>query len=243
EGEVILPKNKFDIDKVASFKYNTFTIIKDGIVNVQKLPVSYSSELYNIIMTKGLNADIQKDVIIIDLNSLLVINRGMVKAVSANALAKQEWELIKLQGQKKVFDYYRKSLFPKESKSFVEMLGQEAADWLKEIGVTDYNGFAPKVVEEESTDFYLSVNLATKIKGLSSLPKVEDVLAKIKSGASLKISEWVMADTIKKYIAQTESDLYKSLSEEQQKGVLKTRSEEHTSELQSRENLVCRLLL
>ena len=31
-----------------------------------------------------------------------------------------------------------------------------------------------------------------------------------------------MADTIKKYIAQTESDLYKSLSEEQQKGVLKT---------------------
>ncbi len=222
EGEVILPKNKFDIDKVASFKYNTFTIIKDGIVNVQKLPVSYSSELYNIIMTKGLNADIQKDVIILDLNSLPVINRGMVKAVSANALAKQEWELIKLQGQKKVFDYYRKSLFPKESKSFVEMLGQEAADWLKEIGVTDYNGFAPKVVEEESTDFYLSVNLATKIKGLSSLPKVEDVLAKIKSGASLKISEWVMADTIKKYIAQTESDLYKSLSEEQQKGVLKT---------------------
>ena len=31
-----------------------------------------------------------------------------------------------------------------------------------------------------------------------------------------------MVDTIKKYIAQTESDLYKSLSDEQQKGVLKT---------------------
>ena len=38
----------------------------------------------------------------------------------------------------------------------------------------------------------------------------------------MKISEWVMVDTIKKYIAQTESDLYKSLSDEQQKGVLKT---------------------
>lgn len=129
---------------------------------------------------------------------------------------------MKLQGQKKVFDYYRKSLFPKESKSFVEMLGQEAADWLKEIGVTDFNGFAPKVVEEESTDFYLSVNLATKIKGLSSLPKVEDVLAKINDNKPLKLNEWVMADTIKKYVAQTESDLYKSLSEEQKKGVLKT---------------------
>ncbi len=229
EGEVVLPKNKFNIDKVASFKYNTFTIIKDGIVNVEKLPVTWSQELADHLTSKGVKfsenfngESYLPTILTIDLNSIPVINRGMVKAVSANALAKQEWELVKLQGQKKVFDYYRKSLFPKESKSFVEMLGQEAADWLKEIGVTDYNGFAPKVVEEESTDFYLSVNLATKIKGLSSLPKVEDVLAKIKSGASLKISEWVMADTIKKYIAQTESDLYKSLSEEQQKGVLKT---------------------
>jgi hypothetical protein len=222
EGEVILPKNKFNIDKVASFKYNTFTLVKDGIVNVSKLPVSYSNELYNIVMTKGLNANIEKDIIVLDLNCLPIVNRSMIKSISAMGLAHQEWELVKLQGQKKVFDYYRKSLFPKESKSFVEMLGQEAADWLKEIGVTDFNGFAPKVVEEESTDFYLSVNLATKIKGLSSLPKVEDVLAKIKENKPLKLNEWVMADTIKKYVAQTESDLYKSLSEEQKKGVLKT---------------------
>jgi hypothetical protein len=43
----------------------------------------------------------------------------MVKAVSATSLAKQEWELVKLQGDKKVYDYYRKALFPKTSKSFV----------------------------------------------------------------------------------------------------------------------------
>ncbi len=232
KGEVILPKHKFNIDKVASFRYNTFTIIRDGIVNVEKLPVHYSDELLALLTKNGVGYELWRSPvpvepdndtrIIIDLTSLPVINRGMVKSISANALAKQEWELVKLQGQKKVFDYYRKSLFPKESKSFVEMLGQEAADWLKEIGITDYNGYSPKVVEEESTDFYLSVNLATKIKGLSSLPKVEDVVTKINSGASLKISEWVMADTIKKYFAQTESDLYKSLSPEQQKGVLKT---------------------
>lgn len=235
-GEVVLPKNKFGIDKVASFKYKTFTIIKDGLVNVEKLPVSYSEELEDLLKKNGVgygissfksaidadNAALNSKYIVIDLNSIPVINRGMVKSISANALAKQEWELVKIQGKKKVFDYFRKSLFPKESKSFIDMLGQEAADWLKEIGITDYNGFAPKVVEEESTDFYLSVNLETKIKGLSSLPKVEDVLTKIKDNKPLKISEWVMVDTIKKYIAQTESDLYKSLSDEQQKGVLKT---------------------
>lgn len=222
EGEAVLPKNKFDIEKVASFKYNTFTLIKDGIVNVEKLPVSYSEELYNLVMSRGLNAAIDNDFIVLDLTKLPIVNRGMVRTVSANELAKKEWELIKLQGDKKVYDYYKKSLFPKTSKSFVELLGQECADWLKEIGITDFNGFAPKVTNAESTDFYMSVNLDTKIKGLSALPKVEDVVAKIKAGTVLKLNEWVMADAIKKYIAQTESDMYLSLSEEQQKGVLKT---------------------
>jgi len=233
EGEVILPKNKFNIEKVSSFKYNTFTIIKDGIVNVQKLPVSYSKELEDHLKKNGVKYDVwissEKNVgtnsyqtIVIDLSSLPLVNRGMVKAVSAKALAEQEWELLKLQANEKVYDYYKKSLFPKTSKSFVEMFGEDCANWLKEIGITDFNGFAPKTTQAESTDFYLSVNLATKIKGLSSLPKVEDVVTKIKAGKELKLNEWIMADAIKKYLAQLDSDMYKSLNEEQQKGVLKT---------------------
>jgi uncharacterized protein YegL len=233
EGEVILPKNKFNIEKVSSFKYNTFTIIKDGIVNVQKLPVSYSKELEDHLNKNGVKYDVwissEKNVgtnsyqtIVIDLSSLPLVNRGMVKAVSAKALAEQEWELLKLQANEKVYDYYKKSLFPKTSKSFVEMFGEDCANWLKEIGITDFNGFAPKTTQAESTDFYLSVNLATKIKGLSSLPKVEDVVTKIKAGKELKLNEWIMADAIKKYLAQLDSDMYKSLNEEQQKGVLKT---------------------
>jgi len=232
EGEALLPKNKFNVDKVSSFKYNTFTLIKDGIVNVDKLTVSYSNELLTLLAENNVKYNLWRSPvpvppnedtkIIIDLTSLPLINRGMVKSVSATSLAKQEWELIKLQGDKKTYDYFRKSLFPKTSKSFVELLGQEATDWLKEVGITDFNGFAPKVTSAEATDFYMSVNLETKIKGLSSLPKVEDVIAKIKAKKELKLNEWVMADAIKKYMSQTESEMYLSLSEEQQKGVLKT---------------------
>ena len=160
--------------------------------------------------------------IIIDLTSLPIINRAMVKSISAKGLAVHEWELQKLQADKKVYDYFRKSLFPKESKSFVELLGQEQADWLKTIGITDYNGFAPLTDAEESTDFYMSVNLETKIKGYSSLPKVEDVINKLKDNKPLKPNEAIMSDAVKKYQSQLESDMYLSLSEEQQKGVLKT---------------------
>jgi uncharacterized protein YegL len=230
EGEVILPKNKWNVEKVSSFKYNTFTLIKDGIVNVEKLPIIWSEEIQKILTLNNIRHRVVEynqeknipTIVVIELSSLPLINRGMVKAISANELAKKEWELVKLQGDKKVYDYYKKSLFPKTSKSFVEMLGQDCADWLKEIGITDFNGFAPKTTAGEATDFYMSVNLATKIKGLSSLPKVEDVITKIKIGKELKLNEWVMADAIKKYLTQLESDIYKTLSEEQQKGVLKT---------------------
>jgi len=235
EGEALLPANKFNIDKVASFKFNTFTIVKDGIVNVKKLPVLYSEDLVRLLDANGVAYSVDMTIhdamisenlyghtLVIDLTSIPIVNKGMVKAVSAMELAKQQWELQKLQGDKKVYDYYKKTLFPKTSKSFVELLGQEAADWLKEVGITDFNGFSPKVTSAEATDFYMSVILDTKIKGLSSLPKVEDVVKKIESGSTLKINEWVMADAIKKYLSQLQSDMYLSLGEEQQKGVLKT---------------------
>ena len=154
----------------------------------------------------------------------------MVKSISADELAKQAWELQKLQADKKVYDYYRKTLYAKESTGFIETLtpslgaekAVECAAWLKEIGITDFNGFAPKTETGESTDFYISVNLATKIKGLSALPKVEDVVAKLKDGKPLKAGDLIMSDAIKNYWAQTESDLYKSLDKNQQNDVLKS---------------------
>lgn len=235
EGKVVLPENKFGIDKVDSFKYNTFTIIRDGILNIEKLPVSYSKELEKLLTNNGVDFTCDKTIhnaeindltyghtIVINLTSIPIINQEMINNISAIELAKQEWELKKLLANKKVYDYYKKELFPKTSKTFVDIVGQEAADWLKEIGITDYNGFNPKVSGAEPTDSYMSVILNTKIKGLSTLPKVVDVVKKIKSGVKLKLNEYIMADAIKKYYEQLNSDIYLSLREEQQKDILKT---------------------
>jgi len=222
DGVVKLPENKYGIDEVISFKYNTFTLIKDGILNVTKLPVIASAELMDLLIANKVQFRLEMTgVVIIDIASIPIINKGMIKAISANELARQEWELLKLQGMKKVYDYYRKTLFPKESKSFTDLLGAECSDWLKEIGITDFNGFAPKVESVPSTDFYMSVNLITKVKGLSSLPKVEDVMAKMKlAGAVLKTSEWLLAGAIKEYALQIDTAMYKALPEDQQLLVL-----------------------
>ena len=204
-GSVKLPKNKFKIDNVASFKYRTYTLIKDGILNVKELPVSYDETLKELldnnrvahtIKSVKFSEDLNRTIIVIDLTSIPIINKGMIKGISANKLAELEWELAKIQGANKVFKYYRESWFPKTSKSFADMLGQDCADWLKEVGITDYNGFAPKVTTTESTDFYMSVNLKTKIKGLSSFPKVTDVISKM-GKKPLKLNEDIMSESIK----------------------------------------------
>lgn len=226
-GEVTLPSNKFGIEKIQSYKYNTFTIIKDGIVNVSELPVSFSTELIKLLSDNNVRYHCTHSptiFTIIDLNSIPIINKSMIEEISAVNLANQEWKLLKLQADKKVYDYFRKSLYPKESATFIDLYGQECADWLKEIGITDYNGFSPKTESEESTDFYMSVNLITKFKGLSSLPKVEDVINKlVKTDInSLKINEWILSGAILDYQSQLKSDLYLSLNENQQKDILKT---------------------
>ena len=235
DGKVKLPDNNFGINEVSSFKYRTYTIIKDGIVNIKKLPVLYTPELIKILDDNGVKYTMDDSIhdakvndttygktVVIDLTSIPVINRGMVKSISAKQLAEAEWDLIKIQASKKVYDYYKNNLYPKTSKSYANIFGQECADWLKDIGITDYNGFAPKTITAETEDFYYSVNLATKIKGLSTLPKVVDVENKLKEGKPLKIGEALMSEAIIKYNTQFESDMFKTFNEEQQKNALKT---------------------
>jgi hypothetical protein len=216
DGVVTLPKNDFGIESVASFKYRSYTIVKDGILNVIKLPVSYSKELEEKLIANGVlynndyfeddNIDLNNIInsvvhyepqyIVIDMASLPIVNRGMTRSISAKDLSKLEWELVKLQGAKKVFDFYKKALFPKTSKSFADMTSPECAEWLKTIGITDYNGYAPKTSAVLNGDNYMSVNLITKIKGLSALPKVEDVVTKIEKNIPLKVADFVMSDSI-----------------------------------------------
>jgi hypothetical protein len=221
DGYVNVPKNKFGITKVDTFIFRNYTIIKDGILNITKLPVTLSKATFALFQGNGIIEAglpyLPKQSNVLDFSSLPIINKKMVKSISAKALAEKEYSLLKLQGLAKAYKYFAELHFPKVSKGFVDAYGAEGEAWLKELGITSYNGFNPKMTTEKSTDFYMAVELNTKIAKLSALPTVASVIKKIEEGKALTPADELLKTAIDDYNTQINSPLYKSLKDEKLK--------------------------
>lgn len=186
-GTVKLPKNDFGLKEVESYIYRAYTFIKDGVLNVTSIPVSLNEETFNKLYSLGLIEDtnevgdyLEGNIYTLDFSSLPTINKKMVTSVSAKSLAKLEYELIKTQAKAKYLKELTNTFAPKTNTVSAKLYSPEAAEWLKSIGVTDYNGFSPKRELIKSGDFYMASTLETKVAGLSKLPKVSDAIAKMK---------------------------------------------------------------
>lgn len=203
-GQVKLPANKFNLEAVSTFIYRNYNIIKDGILNMNVLPVSLNKATFDKLQENGLLAEESfedKKVYSLDFSSLPVINRKMVKTASATEVFGKQLDLETIKAHNKVFSFYLKELEPKTSVGWKTAYGDEAVSWLAEMGLTEYNGFAPKVKSAESTDFYIGKSLEIKVKGLSSLPKVSEVEDKLKNKKALTIKDKAMAQAIEQYQA------------------------------------------
>ncbi len=217
DGYVELPKNNFGITRLDTFIFRNYTIIKDGILNITKLPVTLSKPTFALFQANGIidatESYLPSKIYVLDFSSLPIINKKMVKAISAKTLAEKEYSLLKLQGLAKAYKYYGEQHFPKVSKGFVDLYGTEGEAWLKELGITSYNGFAPKTTTEKSTDFYMAVELNTKIAKLSALPTVASVIKKIEEGKALTPADELLKTAIDDYKVQTTSAIYVSLDQ------------------------------
>lgn len=169
--------------KFPTFVFRNYAIVKDGLVNVSVLPVKLSQKTLETLFDASAQGRLPENVavggedgvMLLNLGLLPVINRQMVKATSAKALFEAEWALLKTQAQQKVYNTLLKDLAgTKKSEGFVEKYGQEAADWLKAQGFTDYSGFSPKSVQAESTDVYAAKELSVSVKGFSAIPSLND---------------------------------------------------------------------
>ena len=225
EGYAVLPEDRPEPlpEKVDSYVYRNYTIVRDGIVHTRRMPVSLSKETFDKLQANGLLAGeswVAGKVYVLDYPRVPVINRRMVRGVTAQATFEKVLQLAVLKGTQKVLNALRDSVAPKESKKFLAMYGDAATQYLAELGVTDYNGFNPPSESVKTGDFYMAKELKIAAKGLSSLPKVADVEAAVAAGKKLKIGEFVMSEAVKKVADFMASSFYVKAAD--QKALLTT---------------------
>lgn len=206
--------------KFETFVYRNYAIVKDGLVNVKVLPCRVNDQITDSV-TQAIrdgrapaeaftfNSD---GTMLANLDKLPVINRQMVKEVSADDFFTKSYALTQVQAEAKVYNTIKKEQFPRKSEGFSALYGEDGANWLKEQGFTDYSGFNPKAVQAEATDFYMGKELKVSLKGLSSLPTLKvarENIAKNKVNAPTALMQPAI-QAVDTFLA---SDAYKSAAD------------------------------
>lgn len=181
-------------EQFPTFVWRNYAIIKDGLINVGVLPVELSKETRARLEAAVKDGSAPADLIathgdgetLLNVGKLPVINQNMVNDVDPADFFRREWELLKAQAEQKVYNSLQKELLPAAAvKGFADTYGPEAADWLREQGITDGSGFSPKTVQAEAKDMYLAKELKVSLKGYSKLPslkELKEMIEKSKNG-------------------------------------------------------------
>lgn len=200
--------------------FRTYALAKDGLNNVDVLPTRLSEATRQVLMDEivagrlsGQALDFVEDgIIMVHLDQFPMTNRRNTKAPSAAVMFDLEYQLLQAQARAKVLNFYKKERFPKVAMGLAQQYGGDAAEWLKGVGITD-GGFNPKTEGAEVSDVYMAKELKTGIKGLSSLPSVNDVRKQLEKGGKLTPGAALMAPALAEYDAYLASPAYTSFPE------------------------------
>lgn len=186
--------------------FRNYTIVVDGVLNMDSLPISCSEKTFYTLQANGMfdsNETFEEGkVYVLDLTAIPIMNRQMSKSLnSAETLCRDYFEQNKYEAAMKVYKYFFNKEFQKEDgvlDSYEKLYGPEASAFLKENFISK-NGFSPKTAVAPSTDYYIAKEFSIKVAGLSSLPKVEEVIEKMEKGKVSTVSVKLMADAITEY--------------------------------------------
>lgn len=176
---------EYDQMKIDTHIFRSYTIMKDGIMNVDVLPLSFSKEvfekLYNerLIRPKEKNY-IQNGIYEVYIGDLPVINQERRKSLSAQQFAQTYLKLIHAQAEQKVLKGITNELAPKED-GLLAHFSDEVKEELKKQGLTK-GGFNPPVKIAESVDYYIAPYFDLKIKGMANLPSYNALRKSIEKG-------------------------------------------------------------
>ncbi|MCI2235025.1 hypothetical protein MKK42_23575 [Escherichia coli] len=223
-GTVAVPEfaqKKFGLpEELDTFQWRNYTIVKDGIINVKTLPFKADIEVVQKLIEMGVHVFGGPEVFVLNLESVPLVNRAMVKNISAAQFFADNVRLEALKGKQKVLKFYRDALVGKgNAKGLAVQYGAEAAEFLSSYGIRDY-GFSPKTETKESTDFYMSRELNVKIAGASSLPSIAAVQKKIAENKKLNAGDLFIANALKEYEAFVKSPMITAVPEALQKQLI-----------------------
>jgi hypothetical protein len=167
--------------------WRNFTIVKDGNLNVSVLPVSVTKEAHLALFTQGLiddNTWCDGTIYSVHIDRIPVVNRSIANGrTSGKALCEKVLEEHRLRASLKALKWLRDQNMVEGEQSPKTPLSVLQTKLLQANGVDPVkNVFSPPVSHAKSTDFYMAKTFDIKVAGLSSLPKVEDVIAKVDGG-------------------------------------------------------------
>lgn len=172
-----------------TYVWRNYALVKDGFLNMRALPVTLSESSFDELQDNGVidsTIDYRPgEVIVLNLDRIPVINRAIANGkTSAKEICKKVFEETKLKAQLKALNFIKSEIDPTSKKLASDTLSDEQVAFLEANGIGK-NGFAPPQEKVEPTDKYMAKEFCIDIKGLSSLPKVDDVRKKVEEKKAL----------------------------------------------------------
>lgn len=195
DGKIELPDvaKQHGLEKVlATFGWRNYTLVKDGILNVRKLPVSMSKESFEQLKKGGLIQKnwkwVKDEIYVLDLKRIPIMNRVIAYSYdSATDVANWALEENRLLAEMKAMKYLMNLAAPDLIKAtpFTAKYTDSQMEYLKSIGVRTDGSYSPPTETEESIDYYLAKTFEIKVSGWSTIDKIDSILEKYKSGKKL----------------------------------------------------------
>ncbi|MFX1264590.1 MAG: hypothetical protein ACFFH0_04385 [Promethearchaeota archaeon] len=212
-GSIILPEKgaaKRRLPGVFStYKWNNYTLVKDGAVNVEILPASFSHETFDLLKDNGMiDEDHYADdyVYAVDLTAVPVMNRAIAEGYrSGRAVAESVIRTHTLKARLKVLRWYLSELVGEKAPEVAGYTVEQAA-FLLSKGIDKNGAYSPPVEKIEPVDFYMAKTFEVKVVGLSSLPKVEDVLKRRKDKKGQTTAGALMLKAVEYYESHSLAD-------------------------------------
>jgi hypothetical protein len=183
-------------------QFRNYVIIKDGTLNVKALPVSMSRATFlafvgGKLLPSGARWEAGK-IFVLDLTRIPIMNRAMAEGVMAQELVAWSLTDLKLSARQKVLKWRREQLDPDKTE-VATVYTPEQLTFLRSLGVDHLGRYSPPTIDTESTDWYMAKTFAIKLKGASSLPKVDDVIARVSAGKALNQAQSAISEAYQWY--------------------------------------------